>query len=177
MDGNSHGYNRFFDMMENKIKLFVPLGTQKFPFNRLVKALNGLVESGVYTPSEIVMQSTVYEEKPKFIHFDIIPLETFNSYLDNAEVIITHSGVNSIISSMNRKKPLIIVPRMKKYGEHVDDHQIEIADLMEQKFNVLVAKDTAKLAELIKQAKRHQYKQYQSKNAELIEAIRNVINN
>ena len=163
-------------MMKNTIKLFVPLGTQKFPFNRLVKALNGLVESGAYTPQEIVMQSMVYEEKPLFTHFDVIPLETFNSYLDNAEVIITHSGVNSIISSMNRKKPLIIVPRMKKYGEHVDDHQIEIADLMEQKFNVLVAKDTAKLAELIKQAKRHQYKQYQSRNAELIEAIRNIIN-
>lgn len=162
--------------MRNKIKLFVPLGTQKFPFNRLVKALNGLVESGAYMPQEIVMQSMVYEERPKFMHFDVIPLETFNNYLDNAEVIITHSGVNSIISSMNRNKPLIIVPRMKQFGEHVDDHQIEIADLMGQKFNVLVAKDTTQLANLIEQSKEHQYKQYQSKSAELIEAISRIVN-
>ena len=115
-------------MMNKAIKLFVPLGTQKFPFNRLVKALNGLVESGVYSPQEIVMQSTIYEERPLFTHHEIIPLETFNSYLDKAEVIITHSGVNSIISSMNRRKPLIIVPRMKKFGEHVDDHQIQLVE-------------------------------------------------
>lgn len=161
--------------MNNTIKLFVPLGTQKFPFNRLVKALNEMVNSGVYTPQEIVMQSTIYEEKPLFTHHEIIPLETFNGYLDNAEVVITHSGVNSIISSMNRRKPLIIVPRMKKYGEHVDDHQIEIADLMEQKFGVLVARDTTQLAHLIRRAKEHQYQQYESKNAELVEAIRNLI--
>ena len=162
--------------MNNTVKLFVPLGTQKFPFNRLVKALNEMVNSGIYTSQEIVMQSTIYEEKPLFTHHEIIPLETFNSYLDKAEVIITHSGVNSIISSMNRKKPLIIVPRMKKYGEHVDDHQIEIADLMEQKFDVLVAKNTAQLVNLIEQAKAHSYKQYQSKNAELVEAISIIIN-
>lgn len=65
---------------------------------------------------------------------------------------------------------------LHQYGEHVDDHQIEIADLMEQKFDVLVAKDTAQLADLIEQAKLHQYKQYQSKNAELVEAIRHIIN-
>lgn len=163
-------------MMDKAIKLFVPLGTQKFPFNRLVKALNRLVESGVYSPQEIVMQSTIYEERPLFTHHEIIPLETFNSYLDKAEVIITHSGVNSIISSMNRRKPLIIVPRMKKFGEHVDDHQIEIADLMEQKFQVLVAKDMNGLTDLIEKAKHHAYKQYQSKNAELVEAIRDIIN-
>ena len=162
-------------MMENTIKLFVPLGTQKFPFNRLVMALNKLVESGAYTSQEIVMQSTVYGERPKFTHFDVIPLELFNSYLDKAEVIITHSGVNSIISSMNRRKPLIIVPRMKMYGEHVDDHQIEIADLMEKKFDVLVAKDISLLGYLINRAKEHQYKLYESKNAELVKAIREII--
>ena len=65
---------------------------------------------------------------------------------------------------------------MKKFGEHVDDHQIEIADLMEQKFQVLVAKDMNGLTDLIEKAKHHAYKQYQSKNAELVEAIRDIIN-
>lgn len=161
--------------MDHTIKLFVPLGTQKFPFNRLVKALNELIESGAYTPQEIVMQSTVYDEKPKFAHFDVIPLETFNSYLDNAEVIITHSGVNSIISSMNRQKPLIVVPRMKKYGEHVDDHQIEIADLMKDKFKVLVCYDMDDLECLVRKSKIHKYNPWVSKRDGLISALRKVI--
>lgn len=42
--------------MEPSIKLFVPLGTQKFPFNRLIKALNKLITEGVYKPEEIIMQ-------------------------------------------------------------------------------------------------------------------------
>lgn len=57
----------------------------------------------------------------------------------------------------------------------MDDHQIEIADLIEPRFDVLVAKDIAQLADLIEQAKGHSYKQYQSKNAELVEAIRKAI--
>lgn len=165
----------FFDMMDYTIKLFVPLGTQKFPFNRLVKALNGLVSSGIYAPQEIVMQSTIYEEKPLFTHHEIIPLEVFNSYLDNAEVIITHSGVNSIISTMNRQKPLVVVPRMKKYGEHVDDHQIEIADLMKDKFKVLVCYDMDDLECLVRKAKIHKYNSWVSKRDGLISALRKVI--
>ena len=47
--------------MEQCIKLFVPLGTQKFPFNRLVEALNELVDKGLYKSEEIVMQSSIYE--------------------------------------------------------------------------------------------------------------------
>ena len=111
--------------MEQCIKLFVPLGTQKFPFNRLIKALNGLVERGLYKPEEIVMQSSIYEVEPNFSHYELIPAAQFDELIDKAQLVITHSGVNSIISCMKRKKPLIIVPRLKKYGEHVDNHQVE----------------------------------------------------
>ena len=162
-------------IMEQYIKIFVPLGTQKFPFNRLIEALNGLVEKGLYKPEEIVMQSSLYEVEPKFTHYELIPAAQFDELIDKAQLVITHSGVNSIISCMKRKKPLIIVPRLKKYGEHVDDHQVEIAELMKQKFDVVVVEDLSKLEEAIKKAKHPEYNKWVSHNEELVSVIKELV--
>ena len=162
-------------IMGQYIKIFVPLGTQKFPFNRLIRALNDLVERGLYKPEEIVMQSSIYEETPRFVHYELLPASQFDELIDEAELVITHSGVNSIISCMTRNKPLIIVPRKKKYGEHVDDHQMEIAKLMQQKYDVVVVENIEKLEDAIELAKHHRYKEWISHNTELITAIRDII--
>lgn len=159
----------------NRIKLFVPLGTQKFPFDRLVLALNNLVEKGLFQPNEIVMQSAVYNVKPVFTHYTLIPFDQFNKLVDEAELIITHGGVNSIITCMKQKKPLIIVPRLKQYGEHVDDHQREIAEIMRLKYNVVVAEDLSHIEDYIEQAQTQRYKLWASHNEELIDYIRRII--
>lgn len=158
-----------------KIKLFVPLGTQKFPFGRIITALNELVKQGNYKPEEIIMQSALYPVKPEFTAFGLIPNEDFNRYMKEAEVIVMHSGVNSIISCMNLGKPLVICPRLHEYGEHVDNHQIEIATLMHDKYDVLVCTDMKDLLKLIEQAKTHKYKPWVSHREELLEAIRGLI--
>lgn len=161
--------------MEQYIKLFVPLGTQKFPFNRLVEKLNCMVNEGKYRAEEIVMQSSVYEVRPIFKHYDLVPAELFNNLIDNAELVITHGGVNSIISCMTRRKPLVITPRFMEYGEHVDNHQVEIAKLMKNKFDVIVVEDMTKLPEAIDAAIHHEYRQWVSHNKELISAIKDVV--
>ena len=97
--------------MEN-LKLFVPLGTQKFPFGRIIMALNKIVEQGIYTPDEIVMQSVLYPVEPIFRHMGLIPSTEFDEYIRNAEVVLTHGGVNSIISCMKMKKSLVVCPRL-----------------------------------------------------------------
>lgn len=158
-----------------KIKLFVPLGTQKFPFGRIITALNQLVDQGKYKANEIVMQSALYPVKPIFTHFGLIPNDEFNRYMRETEVVVTHSGVNSIISCMEMKKPLVICPRLHEYGEHVDNHQMEIATLMRDKYNVLICTDMKNLPELIEKAKTHKYKPWISHREELLEVIRELI--
>ena len=159
----------------SKVKIFVPLGTQRFPFGRLIVALNSLVEKGLYSKDEIVMQSSVYPVKPIFKHITLIPHNDFNKLIDEAEVVVTHSGVNSIISCMEREKPLVICPRLSKYKEHVDDHQNEIADLMRDKYDVLVCRYMHDLASFIDLAKTHKYKSWISHREELMNAIKNLI--
>lgn len=159
----------------DKIKLFVPLGTQRFPFGRIISALNQLVDQEKYKADEIVMQSALYPVKPNFTYFGLIPNDEFNRYMRETEVVVTHSGVNSIISCMKLGKPLVICPRFHEYGEHVDNHQIEIATLMHDKYDVLVCTDMKDLLTLIEQAKTHKYKPWVSHRKELLEAIRGLI--
>ena len=163
-------------MSRVKIKLFVALGTQKFPFDRLVRELNALVEEGVYAADEIVMQSTkIGKVQPLFTCHEIIPVEEFNRFLDVAEVVVCHSGVNSILSGMQRCKPLVIVPRISRFGEHVDDHQLEIAKVMEERYRVLVARDMADLRKCIEDSKTHVYLPFVSQRENLVSAVRDII--
>lgn len=159
----------------NNIKLFVPLGTQKFPFERIITAMNKLVEDNKYKADEIVMQSAIYPITPKFTHFTLIPNEDFKHYMSLAEVVVTHSGVNSIISSMEMGKPLVICPRLYEYGEHIDNHQMEIAKLMHEKYDVLICINMSELPDLIEKAKTHKYKKWISHRKELLKTIENLI--
>ena len=158
-----------------KLRLFIPLGTQKFPFNRLIDTLNKYVKEGLYLPEEILIQSSVYEIEPLFLHKEIIPIEQFNKYLNETPIIITHSGVNSIISCMNLNKKFIVVPRLKEYGEHIDNHQVEIAELMENKYHCLVVKDMSDLYATIQKAPEHSYLPWISNKSTLIAAIKKII--
>lgn len=161
--------------MEQCIKLFVPLGTQRFPFNRLVQELNRLVTEGKYGADEIIMQSSIYDVQPIFQHHNLISVDLFNKFIDSAELVITHGGVNSIISCMKRKKPIVIVPRLMEYGEHVDNHQVEIAELMKKKYGIVVVEDMRNISESIEIALNNEYRQWVSHTDELISALKGIV--
>ena len=60
--------------------------------------------------------------------FDFINSDEFDNYMKSADLIITHGGVGSILSGLKRNKKIIVVPRLKKYKEHTNDHQIQICN-------------------------------------------------
>ena len=95
--------------------------------------------------------------------------------MDEAELIMTHSGENTIISTMEKHKSFLVVPRFSEYGEHVDNHQLEIAEIMESKYDVVVCKDMAFLKECIEKAKCRHYKSWVSESKELIECIKKLV--
>ncbi|MFB4161648.1 glycosyltransferase [Geomicrobium sp. JSM 1781026] len=107
--------------------ILVVLGTQELPFKRLLINVNQMALDGDIT-EDIIVQSghtTTHE-------FECIESRPFFSYdeMDNlynrARFIISHGGTGSIITGVKKQKPVIAVPRLSKYGEHNDDHQLEI---------------------------------------------------
>lgn len=164
-------------MQDKSIKIFIPLGTQKFPFNRLIKEINRLIEKKAIKRENIFIQSAIFDIIPLCDYTTILSNSSFQKKIEEADLIITHCGVNSIISCMRLNKKLIIVPRLKQYGEHVDNHQTEIANLMKNKFKICCLDNVSKLLETVPIAINTQYKPWNGNPDQLITTIRNIIIN
>lgn len=106
--------------------IFVTVGSQKFQFNRLIEASDELVASGAVEGGALA-QTGSCTYMPKYMQFqDFLDRESFRSHMDACDVVITHGGTGAIIGAVKDGKKVIAVPRLSRYGEHVDDHQVEI---------------------------------------------------
>ena len=154
--------------------IFVILGTQKFQMNRLLTAVDALAADNV--DLSFVAQTGLSDYIPKhypYRRFFDRPL--FDQHIADAEIIVTHGGVNSIITALRCEKPVIVCPRLAKYGEHVDDHQREIASAFEKKGLVLVCGEGGDLAAAIAQCKNHTFAKYEMRTEHVTQIINNYL--
>jgi UDP-N-acetylglucosamine transferase subunit ALG13 len=104
---------------------------------------------------KIIIQKGNTQYEPKNCeYFDFTTRDKFENYVKNADIVITHAGVGSIITSLNYSKPTIVVPRRKKYNEHRNDHQMDITKELEKEGRILACYDVTNLEVKIKEAKR-----------------------
>ncbi len=132
--------------------IFLTVGTQ-FPFDRLVKAVNHAVEAGLVT-EQVVGQIGQTEYRPNsFLAVQSMEKQTFDNYIRCASAIISHAGTGTITMALEHRKPLLVMPRRKEFGEVVNNHQFEIAEKFEELGYILVAYHENDLAEKIKKLK------------------------
>lgn len=140
--------------------ILVTLGTQRFPFNRLLLAIDELVGNGSIK-EQVFAQVGHSTYKPKHYEFTkMISSNSMDEYVKKCSLIITHSGTSSIIGGLKEQKKVIVVPRQKKFGEHVDDHQIEIAQMFEKKGMIEAVYDIDILEKHILLSKTKKYNPY-----------------
>ena len=92
-------------------------------------------------------------------------------------MLITHGGVGSIISGLNKKKKIIAVPRLAKYGEHGNDHQLQINKCFEKKHFVVPLYDFSKFDEALEICKESIPNDYISNNSNFVSLIENILEN
>jgi len=147
------------------------LGTQKFQFNRLLREVDRLIEQKKID-EEVFAQIGHSDYKPKnYDAVDFLDKDIFERKVSDCDMLITHSGVGSIISGINKGKPVIVVPRLKKYNEHVDDHQLEIAKAFSQKNYVMMCSEINDLEKIIEEARVHKFDKYFSQRKKTVETI------
>ncbi|MBQ8541053.1 MAG: glycosyl transferase [Clostridia bacterium] len=155
--------------------IFVAVGTQKFSFNRLLKNIDDLIEAGAIT-EEVFAQIGNSDYIPKnFKYISFMSKEDFDSTVERSSLVITHSGVGTIISAISRHKPIIVCPRLSKYGEHVDDHQLEIAQYFSKMKYILMCNDGEALLDVINIARDYEFAEYKSQKAKAVETIRTYL--
>ena len=142
--------------------IFVTVGSQKFQFNRLIKKVDQMVRERVI-PGEVFMQTGACDYMPQYCwHQPFLDRKHYMEMVDKCGVIITHGVTGTIVDAVKRKKKAIVVPRIVKYGEHVDDHQLQML-LRFQEMNLIYAcKDVDDLPEALKTIRTHQFNTYES---------------
>lgn len=156
--------------------IFVTVGSQKFQFNRLLMAVDNLVASGLAEDGAFA-QTGACDYAPVYMeHEAFLDRERFRVCMDACDVVITHGGTGAIISAVKNGKKVIAVPRLARYGEHVDDHQIEI---VRQFANMGIIEPCMNLTELpvaYNRAIVKNYRLYQSNTARFCADLSNYIN-
>lgn len=106
--------------------IFVTVGSQKFQFDRLLIAVDNLVAGGAVEGGAFA-QTGACSYVPVHMHHEaFLDRGAFGAHMNACDVVVTHGGTGAIIGAVKRGKKVIAVPRLAKYGEHVDDHQVEI---------------------------------------------------
>ena len=155
--------------------ILVLLGTQNNSFHRLLEEIDKLIEKKVIN-DEIIVQAghTKYESKNMKI-FDLIPKDELHTLQEKADLIITHGGVGSIISSLKMGKKVIAVPRLHKYEEHVNDHQKDIINVFSQKEYIIGINKVEELEKAINEISKFQPKKYEQDNSKMLKIIEEFI--
>lgn len=155
--------------------IFVTLGSQKFQFNRLLIELDKLVEEKKIS-NDIFAQIGYSDYKPKNYEFkEFLDREQFSEFMDKCDTVITHGGTGAIVGAVKREKKVIAVPRLAKFGEHVDDHQLQIIDQFTNMNFIVGVKETNEIYEALEQLKTIEFKKYISNTENIIKSIENYL--
>jgi len=112
-------------MDKEKVKIFVTVGSRPYPFDRLLKKLDELCEEGVIK-GEMFAQTGISTYQPKHFEYkDFISQDEFLERVKWADIVVSHGASGSIMKALNAGKKVIAVTRLEKYGEHINDHQIQ----------------------------------------------------
>ncbi len=132
--------------------IFLTIGTQ-FPFDRLVKAVDNAFDEGLID-EEVFAQIGETSYKPRnFESVASLEKKTFDERFKKASALIGHAGIGTIWMALEHEKPLLVMPRLKKYGEVVSNHQVAFARKFGELGHVLVAYDVEDLPDGIRKLK------------------------
>lgn len=138
--------------------VFVSVGTQKQSFKRLFHYIE---DSKILENQRIIAQSGHTQFNSSKI--ECIPFmsnELYKEYIEKADIVICHGGVGTIFDALYKWKKVLAVPRLSKYGEHVDDHQIEICKELEEEGYIGYLKDNEMFDDALKRVINTDFKVY-----------------
>ena len=119
--------------------IFLTVGSS-IPFDRLVRAVDELVGQGLLRDVQAQIGEGAYE--PRHMAFErFLDKPQYDRRVDEATALIGHAGAGTISMALERRKPLLVMPRLKRHGEIVNDHQVATARTFARLGHILVARD------------------------------------
>ena len=157
--------------------ILVLLGTQNNSFHRLLEEVQKNIDNGTIQEEVIAQKGYTKFESKDMTLYDKIPTDEIKKLIDKADVVITHGGVGSIITSITKGKKVIAVPRLKKYKEHVNDHQLDIINSFNELGYIIGIHNVEELGEALKKVKNFKPKEYVQNTGNIIKIVEDFIDN
>ena len=157
--------------------ILVTLGTQDKPFKRLIETVEKQVELGNIKDEVIVQSGCTKYKSDKMRVVNYIPMKDFSKLMKEADFLITHAGVASIIEGLKAGKKIIAVARKSEYGEHVNNHQEQILENFGEKGFIIPLYEMDKMNEALKKVKDFQVKEFKGNNEIFLNELQNEIVN
>ena len=155
--------------------ILVTLGTQDKTFVRLLEKINQLIDQGLIQDKVIVQAGFTKYSSDNMEIFDLIPQDEFNNLMSKADLVITHGGVGNIISALEKNKKVIAVPRLAKYGEHINDHQTQIIAKFNDLGYIIGLQDVDELDRAIKEVKKFNPQKFVHDNSNMLSLVSKLI--
>lgn len=154
--------------------IFVTVGSQ-LTFDRLLKTIDKEIEIG-NIKDKVIVQGGKTKYKSKYMTIiKYLDLDEFENYIKNADLIISHGGVGSIIDALKYNKTVIATPRLKKYKEALNDHQIQIIENFGIEGYIIPLLDLTELNLAIEKVKTFKPKKYKSNTNKMVKLIEDFI--
>ena len=111
--------------------IYVTVGTMFLDFPRLIGAMDAIAAN---TGERVVVQIGLGKTFPEHCeHFGFKPREEVLALQREARVIVCHAGIGSVLDALHVRRPFIVVPRRKRFNEHMNDHQMDLAQAIERR--------------------------------------------
>ncbi len=160
------------------ILILITLGTQDKKFYRLLEAVQKQLDNKIIKDKVIVQAGCSKDFKTNDMEiFDLIPMDEFDNLIKKCDILITHGGVGSIITGLKNNKKVIAAARLEKYGEHVNDHQLQIIENFTDCGYILSLDNFDDLDTILEDIKSFKPKKYKSNTQNFIEILKKEINN
>ncbi|MBI5094226.1 MAG: beta-1,4-galactosyltransferase [Candidatus Hydrogenedentes bacterium] len=111
--------------------IYATLGTMFLDFARLVRAMDAIAEA---TNEHVIVQTGLCRVTPvRCEYFDFKPRDEAQRIQRDARVIVCHAGIGSVMDALEARRPFVVVPRLKRFGEHLNDHQLDLAEAVQRR--------------------------------------------
>lgn len=111
--------------------IYVTVGTMFLDFPRLILKMDEIAHD---TGERVVIQRGMGKTTPQYSeYFDFKAHEEVLALQSEARLIVCHAGIGCVLDALYVRKPLIVVPRLKRYKEHMTDHQLDVAEAVERR--------------------------------------------
>lgn len=133
------------------MKIFLTVGTHNQQFDRLIKEMDKIAgEKKLMVFGQI--GNSAYAPK-NFAFERFIPEPKYTENFEKADIIVSHGGAGAIIHAMEAKKKLVIVPRLKAFLEHTNNHQLDLTKALEAHKKAIAVQEISGLEKALEKSK------------------------